>query len=129
VLKPVIAYEDNAVRWAFSTYDIAGSAIPPVLVKPWQIGVLRIGKTNFVFWTIPLVAPATDEPNPTPEVVIPPGMLVLRGYGEPISGHAGPLPVGPNGWILETDGSYYLASATLLCPRWRYCGPVAEEFE
>jgi len=134
VFKTAVAYEDNPERYEWSA--LLGSEHPRYLVKSWQIQVFRIGKTSFVYWTIPLVVPATGAPNPTDEVVLPPGLLVLRGYGESESGQT-PPPTHPTGWLqfgtsdwyfrIDT-ASYYTAHATLFCRGWRYCGPVAEDF-
>lgn len=128
------SYEDDHERSAFSE-SLGLPGVTHYVVKPWQIQVFRIGKTSFVLWTVPLVAPETAT---TPEVVIPPGLLVLRGFGEPISEEMPPagnplgliaIPFGPNGWYLrmETHCSYE-AHATLFCRGWRYCGPVGEGY-
>jgi hypothetical protein len=99
------------------------------LVKPWQIQIVRICKTCIVYWTVPLVAPATGDPNPTPEVTIPPGFLVLRAYGEAKSGVTPTAPFGESGWTYSVvTASYYNAAATLFCPGWRYCGPLAKAY-
>jgi hypothetical protein len=132
--RPVVAFEDNPRRYAFSVS--LGSNHEHCLVKPWQIQIFRIGKTSFVYWTIPLVAPATEEiirpglPTipATPEVTLPPGLLILRGYDEPKSGSM-VYPPYPSGWkVSVVTTSQYNAHATLFCPRWHYCGPVAEAY-
>lgn len=127
VFKQVAAYEDNPTRNAFSVGLSTGQV--QNLVKPWQIQIVRICKTCIVYWTVPLVAPATDGPNPTPAVTLPPGFLVLRGYGEAHSMYIPPTSIGTTGWKVEINNpSYYNATATLFCPGWRYCGPVAEDY-
>lgn len=127
----VSAYEDNPERCAWSA-SLGGAAVQN-LAKRWQIGVFRICKTNFVYWRIPLIAPATDD---TPEVVLPPGFLVLRGYGEinteqvpPVGAPITAVPIGTAGWYFRIESSYYDADATLFCRGWRYCGPVGEDFD
>jgi len=127
----VAMWEDNPSHYAFSVG--LGTNLEKYLVKPSQIGVYRIGKTSIVYWKIPLVVPATDS---TPEVILPPGLLVLRGYGESMSSQIPPpshptgwLPVGTMGWFFRIDtASYYNAEVTLFCPGWHYFGPVAEDY-
>jgi hypothetical protein len=129
--KEVVMWEDNPSHYAFSLG--LGTDMEKHLVKRSQIGVYRIGKTSIVYWTIPLVVPATDS---TPEVTLPSGLLVLRGYGESMSSQIPPpshptgwLPVGTMGWFYRIDtASYYNAEATLFCPGWHYFGPVAEDY-
>jgi hypothetical protein len=127
VWKNVAGYEDNAVRSAFSVS--LGLGTTENVVKTWQIGVMKIDKTIIVYWTIPLVCPATGAPNPTPEVVVPPGLLVLAGSGDLIYVPATtPVPFGTTGWKVAFEFNYYNAEATFLCPGWHYCGPVGEAF-
>jgi hypothetical protein len=127
VWKGVVAYEDNPARNAFS--ESLGTGIVQNLVKDWQIEIYQKGKTSVVEWRIPLVIPATEAPNPTPEVVLPPGRLVLREYGEALSGYTPSVPIGTAGWNVTINTlSYYLANATLYCRSWHYYGPVAENF-
>jgi hypothetical protein len=118
----VAGYEDNPTRSAFS----ASLGLPTVehVVKDWQIGIYRIGKTSIAYWTVPLECPATAL---TPQVTIPPGMLVLKGYDDltPISQ---PVTGVPSGWSYSVEGSVYKAHATLLCPGWRFYGSVGEAF-
>ena len=128
--KGVASYEDNPTRHAFSVG--LGTSGVKTLVKPGHIQILRIGKTNdvIIHWTIPLVAPATTAPYPTPEVTLPPGKLVLRGYGDAFSGYTPPMPIGTTGWTVEINTpSIYNATATLFCQGWNYkWKPVAEDF-
>jgi hypothetical protein len=100
----------------------SGAAI--YLVKPWQIQVCRLGKIVMAYWTVPLVAPATAL---TPAVTIPPGSLVLKGYGDVFHMTLGPLPTGVPGWSVTYEGQNYAAHETLFCPGWHYFGPVATE--
>lgn len=124
VFRAVSAYEDNPTRNAFSVGLNTGQV--QNLVKPWQIQIIRICKTCIVYWTIPLVAPATTT---TPEVTLPPGFLVLKGHGEAMSTSTALTSIGTTGWKYSTDvPSLYNATATLFCPGWHYCGPVAEDY-
>ena len=86
-----VTYDDNPERAAFSAG--LGTPYPSYCIKRWQLSIFRIGKTSFVLWTVPLVAPATDT---TPEVVIPPGLLVIRGHGEPMSSFVPSPPRAPS---------------------------------
>jgi hypothetical protein len=130
VFKLAVSYEDNPERYDWS--GLLGSTHQRFLVKSWQMQVFRIGKTSYVLWTIPLVVPATGSPNPTPEVVLPPGLLVLRGYGDSMSSSLPPtgfLQFKPSNWLYRIDtASHYTAHATLFCLRWRYFGPVGEDY-
>jgi hypothetical protein len=118
--KSVSAYEDNPTRSAFSAGLGVASEVQNV-VKPWQIGVIRICKTVVVYWTIPLECLATGGSSPTPAVTIPPGMLVLQGYGDIISpATVGPVSFGTTGWTIAYTQHYYSATATLFCHDWNY---------
>ena len=78
----VASYEDNPTRMAFSTAVGQGGINQFHLVRRDQIQIFGVCKTVFVYWTIPLVAQATTN---TPAVTLPPGCLVLRGFGDLIS--------------------------------------------
>jgi hypothetical protein len=119
---PVAGYEDNPKRSAFS----ASLGLPTVehVVKNWQIGIFRIGKTSIAYWTVPLECPKTAL---TPQVTIPPGMLVLNGHDGLIHTST-PLTVTPSGWSYSVEGSVYNAHATLVCPSWHFFGSVGEGF-
>jgi hypothetical protein len=126
--RPVVAFEDNPRRYAFSVS--LGSNHEHCLVKPWQIQIFRIGKTVFVIWTISLVAPATTfvpgtPPTPaTPEVVIPPGMLVFRGKGEPYYQEF-TSPAFPSGWTYKFETwKRYDADVYFYCRGWDFSGPL-----
>ena len=117
---PVAGYEDNPTRSAFS----ASLGLPTVehIVAHGQIGVFRVGKFEMVYWTIPLEIPVA--PFSTSVITLPPGMLMLQGYGEKLSASVGPVAIGPNGWYVEYSYHYYDATANLFCPGWNYWGPV-----
>jgi hypothetical protein len=119
---PVAGYEDNPKRSAFS----ASLGLPTVehVVKNWQIGIFRIGKTSIAYWTVPLECPATAL---TPQVTIPPGVLVLKGYDGLIPVSA-PATATPSGWSYSVEGSVYNAHATFFCPGWHFHGSVGEAF-
>lgn len=120
--KSVSAYEDNLERSAFSAGLGVASEVQH-FVKKGQIQVLREGDSNIIMvhWNVPLVCLATDAPNPTPAVTIPPGKLKLEGYGDIIS----PTPVGPvsfgsTGWTIAYSQHYYYATAIIFCQDWNY---------
>lgn len=118
--KSVSAYEDNPTRSAFSAGLGVASEVEHV-VKNGQIQVLREGDSNviMVHWNIPLVCLATVAPNPTPEVIIPPGMLKFEGYGDIVSpATVGPVSFGTTGWTIQYSYHYYFATATLFCEDW-----------
>jgi hypothetical protein len=116
----VAAYEDNPTRNAFSVG--LGTPIIQNLVKRWQIQIFRIGKTVFVYWTIPLVAPKTAN---TPEVVLPPGMLVFRGKGEPY--YMETSATFPSGWTVKYETwKRYDADAYFYCRGWDFSGNLTE---
>jgi hypothetical protein len=124
--KYVAAYEDNPERIAFS-WEVGGGAIQ---LKRGQLQIFRICKTVFIYWTVPLVLPATTTNPlgpPTPAVTLPPGCLVLRGYGDAqVSEIVMPFPL--SGWTSKYESTVYNAKATFICPGWHYCGPVSEAF-
>jgi hypothetical protein len=120
--KSVSAYEDNPARCAFSAGLGVASEVEH-LVKPGQIQVLREGGSNtiMVHWNIPLECLATGGSNPTPAVTIPPGKLVLEGYGDIMTATpVGPVSFGSAGWTIAYSYHYYRAEATLFCVDWNY---------
>jgi hypothetical protein len=118
--KSVSAYEDNPTRCAFSAGLGVASEVEH-LVKPWQIGVYKLCDTVVVYWAIPLVCLASDAPNPTPAVTIPPGIIMFKGYGDIVSPAAvGPLNFGTAGWTIAYSQHYYYATATFFCQDWNY---------
>jgi hypothetical protein len=122
---PVAGYEDNPTRSAFS----ASLGLPTVehVVKPWQIGIFRIGKTAIVYWTIPLEVPVA--PLSTSVVTLPSGMLILEGYGDKVAYSIGPVPIGATGWNVTYSFHVYPANAKLFCPAWKYYWkPVGQGF-
>ena len=121
--KLVSAYEDNPERWAFSNLVGGGPSGTRPLVEKWQIQIFKICKTVFMYWTVPLVMPATTGPFATPEVILPPGCLMLRGSGDVQVG--GGVTNFPSGWKMTSVGKSYEASASLFCLGWHYCGPAS----
>jgi hypothetical protein len=129
-LRPVVAYEDNPDRSVFSV-SLSTGVIQNV-VKPGQIQVLRVGKSNtiMVHWNIPLVAPAKPAQGPfaaTPAVTLPPGKLVFQAYGD---AYIQPTFTAnyPSGWSASvTTLERYNATVTFFCQGWDYKWlPVAE---
>ncbi len=112
----VAGYEDNPTRSAFS--DSLGLGTVEYVVAPGQIQVLRDedNNINMVHWNIPLVCPATVN---TPEVTLPPGKLVLQGFGElkPMGPYSN-LAIGTEGWTYSLSGHYYSATASFFCVDW-----------
>jgi hypothetical protein len=116
---PIVTYTDSWRAYKLEKNNVLPPTAVIKLVKPWQIQVCRMHKTVIVRWTIPLIAPATPI---TPAVIVPPGCLVLRGYGDAIPFT---FPVDPGtGWTFTYDVTNYMAHETLFCPGWHYCGPV-----
>ena len=64
----------------------------------------------------------------TPAVTIPPGCLILKGYGDVNTGTEimGPFP---SGWMINNEWTGYDSCATFICPAWHYCGPVGSSAE
>lgn len=120
--KQVASYEDNPTRMAFSQDVDQGGINQFHLVKRDQIQIFIVCKTVFVYWTVPLVALATTT---TPAVTLPPGCLVLRGYGDFKS--IVRESSYPSGWSYRFETSGYDAKATLFCPGWHYWGAVGEQ--
>ena len=87
------------------------------LVKNCELLVYRIGKIVIVYWTVPLVTPA---------ITVPPGGLVLNGYGSAQTAQLA-IPL-PNGVTLTIDDkAEYAAHATFVCPAWKFCGSVGDQ--
>ena len=124
--KFVVAYENNPERYAFSQ-QVGGSIQLLNLVNKDQIQVLGKDKTAIVYWTVPLTVPATTV-NPfgaaTPAVTIPPGWLLLQGYGDTFSNAQSTTY--PSLWTWNYQTTVYNAKSTFICPDWQYFGPVAE---
>jgi hypothetical protein len=127
--KWVAAYEDNPTRYAFSLQVDGGSGlVSHNLVNRFKIQTFRIDKTVFVYWTLPLTMPATTQNSmgpATPAVTLPPGCLMLKGYGD-ATPKVSDTKYGQ--WNLHQDYISYQATATLLIPGWRYFGPGSEEW-
>jgi len=124
--KFVVAYENNPERYAFSQ-QVGGSIQLLNLVKIDQIQVLGKDKTALVYWTVPLTVPGTTV-NPfgaaTPAVTIPPGWLLLQGYGDTHSNVQSTTY--PSLWTWNYQTTVYNAKSTIICPDWQYFGPVSE---
>lgn len=114
--KYIAGYEDNPTRSAFS--DSLGLGTIENTVEYGQIQVLRDedNNINMVHWNIPLVCPATDN---TPAVTIPPGKLVLQGYGDlRTNTPQNNIPIGTTGWTYSLTGHYYYSNAKFFCVNW-----------
>jgi hypothetical protein len=99
-------------------------------VKPWTIQVSRISKLVIAYWTKPIECvvplPLRGFYGGIESWTLPPGMLILKGYGEVISGSSGPLTP-PSGYKISNEFNDYAAKGTFFCPTWRFCGPVSEK--
>ncbi len=114
--KYIVGYEDNPTRSAFS--DSLGLGTVENVVKYGQIQMLRDEDNNIntVHWNIPLVCPATDN---TPAVTLPPGKLMLQGYGDlKTNTPQNNAPIGETGWTYSLTGHYYSATAKFFCVDW-----------
>ena len=121
--KYVSAYEDNPERFAFSQEVDSGMETSRHLVKDKQIEIVRTDKTVLVHWKVALVIPATsasaDGPA-TPKVTLPPGCLVIQGYGT-VTPKTRTSAYGL--WTLNEVYDSYAATATILCLGWQNFGP------
>jgi hypothetical protein len=95
---------------------LPGVPVTVLLVKHCQLQVYRIGRFVFAYWT---------EPIATPGITLPPGCLLLRGYGDAQTVHQ--VFSLPNGVTITVDAETLKAHATLVCPEWKHCGPVGDE--
>jgi hypothetical protein len=115
---PVAIVSDSPSVVAFWTdvWDVWTGLLGNIgLVKSCELQVCRIGKTVLAYWTVPIVSP---------EVILPPGCLLLKGYGcaypENLVWHL------PPDVTLGVDKVSFAAHATFVCPSWKYCGPVGD---
>jgi len=99
-----------------------------VLVDKWDIQVFRLGKAVFAYWTMPLVVPeekwigpSGTTPMVTPAFTIPTGGLIFQGFGDVQTGTETATGLKYTQTIPWTG---YSAHATLVCPKWHYCGDV-----
>jgi hypothetical protein len=87
------------------------------LVKHCELQVCGIGKIVSVNWMKPIASP---------ELTLPPGCLLFRGYG-PAQTVQSVFHL-PNGVTLTVDkNANFDAHATFVCLSWKYCGPVGNE--
>jgi len=118
-------YSDTCSGVEYIEVMMEGMPCKVVKLKPWQLQVGRIGKIAIAWWTIPLEVPELTWTGggTTPAVTIPPGALVLKGYGEEITGYEAPRKLPTN---IKRSAVYtgYNANAFLACPKWHYFGPV-----
>ena len=98
-------------------------------VKPWTIQVFRIGKLIIAYWTKPIECvvpmPLRQFYGGIESWTLPPGMLILKGYGEVETGTSGPNTL-PSSYTMTSEYNRYAAKGTFICPTWRFCGPVSE---
>jgi hypothetical protein len=117
---PFLVVTDNPSMYAFNKNFIYAGINPAAvvqLVKNCQLEVCSIGKTVLVCWTVPLVTPA---------ITVPPGCLLLNGYGcAKTEQFIYPIP---NGVTLTINGKAdFAVHATFLCPAWKYFGSVGDQ--
>jgi hypothetical protein len=101
---------------------MAGSNVKITQLKPWQLQVCMIGKTAIAYWTTPLEAPAVPAFG-MPAITIPPGCIVLKGYGDLRTGGSTAY-YAFSGFTFSTVWSGYSAEGFFVCPKWHYCGPI-----
>jgi len=99
------------------------TGLPTVVetIGRWQLQVYKIGKTAIAVWTVPLEIPELYWPllgRTSPAITIPPGCLILKGYGCPEPGSSTAFRLA----VTWTKG--YDAYGFLACPRERYWGRV-----
>lgn len=118
-------YSDTCLGVNYAKAMMEGMPCKVEKLKPWQLQVGRVCKTAIALWTVPLEIPELiwTGGGKTPAVKIPPGALVLNGYGEKITGIELPRKLPTN---IERTAVFsgYNAKAFLVCPEWRYCGSV-----
>jgi hypothetical protein len=91
-------------------------------LKGWQLNIGRFGRTAFALWTVPLEVPEINWFGvfTTPAVTIPPGCLILRGYGD-LKTETFIMP-SPSGLVAVGEAEVYDANGCFACPTWRYWG-------
>jgi|WetSurMetagenome_2_1015567.scaffolds.fasta_scaffold39365_3 hypothetical protein len=102
------------------------------LVSPWDVQIYRLGKNLVVSWLVPIKGTITGNgASGTPwsttlgtsTYELPPGCIILKGYGEPITQtiHATGYPA----VIIDMQSTSYSATGNIICPAWHYYGPVS----
>jgi hypothetical protein len=121
---PVAFYTDTSEGIDF--YETIVQTVPIQQLKRWQLNVFRFRNTAIGCWTVPLEIPETtyfeDTPNEftTPALTIPPGCLIIKGYGEPIF-ETRTATFG-KGFTAELEIESYEANGCFICPKWRFWG-------
>ncbi len=125
---PVAYFTDSSKSLEHYQLIIAPYPTSLVLVNKWDIQVFRVGKTVFAYWTIPLavpqetwIGPAGTQPIVTPAFTIPPGGIIFKGFGDVQTGTGTSSGLK---YSQTTPWTGYYAHATLVCPKWHYCGDV-----
>ncbi len=127
---PVAIFADNSQR--IDLFHLIYGAYPTSiqLINPSAIEVVREGSSKNVHlvWKTDLVVPdelwgPTGSKTLVSGITIPPGMLVIRGHGDLISGTE--LNGGPTKPYSQTvTWTGYKGDATFVCPTWHFGGPV-----
>lgn len=120
VWKTVAVVTDSPTIVAFSK-DFVYAGVPGIpvsvqQVKDCQLQVFKIGKIVSAYWTVPIESSA---------LTMPPGLLLLRGYGRVQTDEQ--VYSLPNGITWTVDAAALKAHATFVCPAWRYFGSVGDE--
>jgi hypothetical protein len=102
---------------------MSGTNVKIGQLKPWQIQVCRIGKIAMAYWTTPLEAPAVPAYG-MPAITVPPGCIVLKGYGDVTSGTIGPNNYAWSGFTFSVAWSGHSAEGYFACPQWDYYGSI-----
>jgi len=95
---------------------VPGGPISVLLVKPCQLQIFKICKIVSAYWTVPIETSA---------LTLPPGLLLLRGYGRVQTDEQ--VFSLPNGITWTVEAAALNAHATFICPTWKYFGSVGDE--
>jgi hypothetical protein len=105
-------------------------------VGRWAMQVCRIGKSVIVYWNSPIGGAITGKhPNGKTWAEIfgiasfelPPGIMILRGYGEAATENPFTMPLHASyGWRVTQSGTVYSAKGSIIVPKWHYCGSFAD---
>ncbi|MCW4030304.1 MAG: hypothetical protein NWE92_11730 [Candidatus Bathyarchaeota archaeon] len=123
MLVPVAIVTDSEVTATFLrefVYKGLPVATNIILVDSCDLQVCRVGRMVFAYWSDPIVGISVV----TPQVTLPPGGLMFRGYGNAESNNV--VWNLPNGVTLSMDSMVFDAHATFVCPTWNYYGPVGD---
>jgi hypothetical protein len=117
----------------FAGYPMGNNAI---LVSKCDLQICRIGKTILAYWTVPIKGTITGNVPGTAipwsaaigasSFEIPPGGMILNGYGTATTSIPPTGPLASGYTIVSHFNTLYNAHATFICPAWHYFGQVDE---